>query len=147
MNISMPKVGIATIVKSRGLILLGQRVNSIGHGTWSFPGGKLEKFETFFECAKRELYEETGLLENRDVIYLNKNPLAITNDLFKEEGEHYITLFLEAEQISKKFAEVKEKNKCKCWEYVHWEDIINKKYDPLFLPIQNLIKQEYTPYI
>ena len=147
MNNEFPKIGIATIVKAGGLILLGKRINSHGNGTWSFPGGKLEKYESFFDCAKRELYEETGLLEGIDVTYISKDPIAITNDFFKKEGEHYITLFLKAEQISGKFAEVKEKDKCKCWEYTHWDNIINGKRDPLFLPIQNLIKQNYNPYI
>ena len=69
-----PKVGIATIVQAEGLILIGQRINSHGDGTWSFPGGKLEKFESFFDCAKRELCEETGLLEGIDVhIYKQKS--------------------------------------------------------------------------
>lgn len=142
-----PRIGIATIVKAGGLILIGQRINSHGNGTWSFPGGKLEKFESFYDCAKRELFEETGLIEGKDVRYLSKMPIAITNDFFKEENLHYITLFLKAEQISGKFAEVKERDKCKCWEYAHWDNIINEKKAQLFLPIQNLIKQNYNPYL
>ena len=30
-------------------------------GKWSFPKGHLESGETTLECARRELYEETGL--------------------------------------------------------------------------------------
>ena len=66
-------------------------------------------------------------------IYISKNPIAITNDFFNNEGHHYITLFLKAKQISPKFAEVKEKNKCKGWEYTHWENILKENYNPLFL--------------
>ncbi len=141
-----PRVGIATIVKAGGLILIGQRISSLGNNTWSFPGGKLEKFESIYDCAKRELYEETGLVEGKDVKYFGENPIAITNDFFIEENKHYITLFLKAEQISSKIAEVIEKDKQKIWEYTHWDNILNGKYNPLFLPVQNLIKQKYNPY-
>ena len=140
-----PKVGLATIVKAGGLILIGERINSHGHLTWCFPGGHLEKFESFIDCAKRELSEETGLIEGEDVRYVSENPVAITNDFLREEDKHYITLFLQAEQISGKFAKVMEPKKCNFWEYTHWDNILKGKYE-LFLPIKNLIKQDYNPY-
>jgi len=31
-------------------------------GKWSFPKGHIELNETPYECAKREIYEETGLI-------------------------------------------------------------------------------------
>ena len=107
-----PEVGVATIVKANGLIVFGHRIAPHGYGTWAFPGGGLEKFESFYECSKRELYEETGFEEGRDIIYLNKNPIAITNDFFIDEDKHYITLFLEAKQISSNLPIIKEKDKC-----------------------------------
>jgi 8-oxo-dGTP diphosphatase len=140
-----PKIGIATIVKSNELILFGKRKNSHGNGTWSFPGGHLEKYESFIECAKRELEEETGLIYEKDVKYLSNKPIAITNDFFKKENKHYITLFLEAKTISEKFPQVMEPEKMHSWEYFSWKKILNTKKDSLFLPIQNLINQGYKP--
>jgi 8-oxo-dGTP diphosphatase len=140
-----PKIGLTTIVIKNGLILIGKRKNSHGEGTWNFPGGHLEYLESFIDCAKRELYEETGLIADEDVKYISNQPVAITNDFFKEENKHYITLHLQAKQISKKFAKIIEPDKCECWEYTHWNNLIKGK-DKLFLPLQNLIKQNYNPY-
>lgn len=45
------------VVECLGHVLLIQRPN----GTWALPGGHKTKFETFQDCAIRELYEETNL--------------------------------------------------------------------------------------
>ena len=42
-------------------VLLIERGNDPFKGCWAFPGGFLNMEETALECAKRELYEETGL--------------------------------------------------------------------------------------
>ena len=43
-------------------VLLGKRSVKHGYGKWSIPGGKMEKKDnTFFDCAVRELKEETGI--------------------------------------------------------------------------------------
>ena len=36
---------------------------------WEIPGGKLNDGETQFECAKRELLEETGLISG-DMVFI-----------------------------------------------------------------------------
>lgn len=51
------------------------------------PGGHLEYGESFAECAKREVLEETGLEVG------NVKFLAATNDVFGE-GKHYVTIFV-----------------------------------------------------
>lgn len=56
-----PKVGIGVIVRKEGKVLLGKRKNSHGAGSWAFPGGHLEYGESWEECARREVKEETGI--------------------------------------------------------------------------------------
>jgi len=84
-------VGIAVFVWKNGKFLLGQRYGSLGHGTWSIPGGHLEPGETWEEAAKREVMEETGMKID------NIRFVAATNDLFPETGKHYISIWVEAD--------------------------------------------------
>ena len=130
----VPRVGLAVIVTKDDRVLVGRRKSkSHGHGTWHMPGGHLEFGESFEECARREVKEETGV-EIKNVRFL-----TATNDVFEKEGKHYITIWMLAEW---KAGEPKtmEPEKCEGWEWKSWEEI--EKLKPLFLPVENLIKQE-----
>ncbi|MGA8180216.1 MAG: NUDIX hydrolase [Desulfobacterales bacterium] len=128
-----PKVGVAVIVINDSRVLLGKRVNSHGSGTWQFPGGHLEFGEPIEDCAKRELYEETGLT----IRNIRLGPY--TNDIFESEQKHYITLFVIADYDSGVLT-VKEPEKCEKWDWFKWLQLP----EPKFLPIQNLIKQNFN---
>jgi 8-oxo-dGTP diphosphatase len=128
-----PKVGVAIIVIKDSKVLLGKRVSSHGAGTWQFPGGHLEFGEPIEDCAKRELLEETGLT----IRNIRSGPY--TNDIFKSEQKHYITLFVIADYDSGVLT-VNEPKKCEKWEWFSWPRLP----EPKFLPIQNLMKQNFN---
>ena len=46
------------ILNEKNQLLLQKRADN---GYWGYPGGALELGESFEECAKREVIEETGL--------------------------------------------------------------------------------------
>ena len=48
----------AIIVNEKGEILLGKRTDN---GFWDYPAGSMELGESFEECARREVEEETGI--------------------------------------------------------------------------------------
>jgi 8-oxo-dGTP diphosphatase len=128
------KVGVGVIIIQDGFILLGERRGAHGAGTWALPGGHLEFGESIHSCARREVWEETGIVVS-DVRHV-----AFTNDIFEEEGEHYITLFVMAEKWRGE-PTVMEPQKCRRWSWCDWNDLPT----PLFIPLQNLKKQGFAP--
>ncbi len=131
----LPNVGVGVIIKRDGKILLGKRKNAHGDGSWSFPGGHLEFNEDPKDCAEREVMEEVGI----NIKNMKTGPY--TNDVFKKENKHYITLYILAELDSGE-PEVLEPDKCERWEWFSWNNLPS----PLFIPIQNLLKQGYDPF-
>jgi len=127
-----PLIGVAVIVIKDDRVLLGKRKNSHGADTWAFPGGHLEFNESITDCAAREVFEETGL----GIKNLRCGPY--TNDIFAAENKHYVTLFVLADHDSGT-PEVKEPHKCEKWQWSVWPPNLQ----PCFLPIQNLLKQNF----
>jgi 8-oxo-dGTP diphosphatase len=123
-----PAVGVAVVVIQEGKILLGRRKSSHGTGSWSCPGGHLEFSETIVDCAKREVFEETGIRIGN----IRYGPF--TNDVFVAEGKHYVTLFVVADYADGT-VQVREPEKDDCWGWYRWDHLPQ----PLFLPLQNLL--------
>lgn len=134
MNENRPKVGVGVFIIKDGKILFGKRKNAHGDGTWSLPGGHLEFNEEVEDCAVREVQEETGILIK------NIRKATFTNDIFIKEGKHYVTVFLISDFDSGE-VKIMEPDKCEKWEWFEW----NKLPQPVFLPIQNLLKQKFKP--
>jgi ADP-ribose pyrophosphatase YjhB (NUDIX family) len=57
-----PLVGVGAIVVDAGRVVLVKRGKAPLLGEWSIPGGMLELGETMRQGAKREAFEETGLV-------------------------------------------------------------------------------------
>ncbi len=131
----VPRIGVGVIVVKNNTVLIGKRINAHGEGTWAFPGGHLEFFEDIEHCARREVMEETGL-EIKNVSFA-----TITNDLFLQEQKHYITIFMHSLYISGE-PQLLEPHKCAEWVWATWESLP----EPLFLTMQNLKKQGYSPF-
>ena len=53
----MPGAGVF-VINPKGEILLEKRADN---GLWDFPAGAMELGESFEECARREVFEETGI--------------------------------------------------------------------------------------
>ena len=67
-SVSFPfqhQIGVGVVLLNsveRESILVGKRKNCPGAGLLSLPGGHLEKNESIYDCAVRELEEECGIV-------------------------------------------------------------------------------------
>jgi 8-oxo-dGTP diphosphatase len=128
MKENRPKIGVGVAVIQSGLILLGKRKSSHGAGEWAFPGGHLEFGETFEECAKRELLEETGL----KALSLRVGPWL--SNIFGPD-KHYITFVVFVDRFEGNL-QLLEPHKCEGWEWFK----LGQLPTPLFPPIISLFK-------
>jgi len=83
-----PVVGLATLFIKDGKILLAERRTGKRQGWMNCPGGHLEWGETFDECARREVKEETG------IDLLRCEFLTAANGLALDEDHHYIMIYM-----------------------------------------------------
>ncbi len=128
MSLNIPRIGIAVLIKNdQGHILLGRRRQSHGKATWAPPGGHLEFGETPEEGAKREALEETGIVLHRVRF------LGITNDFFKTEQKHYLSLFMEGQTSAA--PQNLEPHKCEGWTWFSLDNLPT----PLFTSLENFI--------
>ncbi len=132
--LNAPRVGVGVCIFKDGKILLGQRQKSSGRGisSWCPPGGKLEFGESFAECARRETLEESG------IIISEPSFITCTNDIFIDEGEHFITVYVQANWASGE-SQILEPHKIAKWEWFEWDQLP----EPLFMPFSNLLKTGY----
>lgn len=125
-------VGVAVIIENyhKDRILMGKRnrKHSHGAGTWCTPGGHIEFGEKVEDTCKREVFEETNIKIK------NIKFLGITNDIFKKEKKHYITLWFSAKYKS---GIIKCSNEL---DRVSWHRK-DKLPKPLFLCMKNYLKK------
>lgn len=128
-----PQVGTAIIITKDDKVLLMKRQGPHGHGTWSTPGGHLDFGETPEQCAAREAREEMGL----DVTEVRFR--AVTNDVFAETGKHYITLWMDGTATGE--PTIASEREISEIGWFPWDALPQ----PLFLPLENLVKQNSYP--
>ncbi len=131
---NLTRVGVGVIVLRAGRVLLGLRRGSHGAGSWALPGGHLDFGEGVESCARRELREETGLV----AATIRQAPFTV--DSFPSEGRHYVTLFVQAFDVTGE-PENREPEKCAGWEWFRWDELP----EPLFAPLQSLRSLGFTP--
>lgn len=119
-----PKIGISVLIFNKNQVLFGKRLKKNGYKKWATPGGHLEMFETFEECAIRETKEEANIdIENVKL-------LDVKNCIYKECNEHYVAVILLA-SIKKNSQELlnKEKDKCEEWKWFNMDNIPDNLFE------------------
>ncbi|MDO8530160.1 MAG: NUDIX domain-containing protein [bacterium] len=127
-----PRVGLGVLIFKEGKVLLGQRKSALGMGEYSIPGGHMEYMESFEECARREVKEETGLeVENMRFLSLSNNK--------KYLPKHYVEVGFVAEWKSGE-AKTLEPDKIGDWKWYN----IDELPEPHFSLLPNLIESYKT---
>ena len=97
-------------------------------------------FESWEECAKREVLEECNLeLEDTKFGY-------VTNDPMPDEKKHYVTIFMLATCKTTnpiQTPENLEPHKCLGWNSYSWDELkIRQKQGNLFGPLDLLVQKK-----
>lgn len=122
--------------------LLGKRKGSHGAGSYALPGGHLEFGESFEDCARREVAEETGLQ------VVNVHYLTATNDPMLDEKKHYVTIFMACERANGTDIPLNlEANKCEGWDWVSWQQLKDWVNDDGAVDDSGARRNVFTPLI
>ena len=110
-----PQVGICVVVMKDGKVLLGKRKGSHGEGDYASPGGHLEYMESFENCVRREVMEETGI-EVENIRFLR------LMNLKEYAPKHYIDIAVLCDWKSGE-PKVMEPNKCEGWDWYSLDNL------------------------
>ncbi|ASG69020.1 DNA mismatch repair protein MutT [Francisella halioticida] len=100
---------------------------------WEFPGGKVEKNESFEDCIKRESYEEVGIIAKSLKPYIKKK--HINKDYIEVNLEFFIIDDYEGIPYPKENQQLK---------LVNISKLNNYNFLPASLEIIEKLKREYT---
>ena len=140
-----PRVGVGLFLIRDNAALFLRRAGAHGAGSWGLVGGHLEFGESPEECAARECREESGIVVDPAEIVAG----TFTNDVFHDEGKHYITIFCSA--LLPPGQEPVNMEPDKIAEF-RWFDLgkdandLGCLPDNLFLPVTNLLRQKLRPH-
>jgi 8-oxo-dGTP diphosphatase len=133
------RVGVGVVVATEsGAIYAGYRKGSHGAGTLALPGGHLEVYESWEECARRAVMEEMNV-ELHSVEFLH-----VTNDPMPDEDKHYVTIFMMA-RLKDPITEPEnmEPDKCEGWNGYDWDTFKSLlATGDLFGPLARLVRED-----
>lgn len=122
------KVGVGVMILKDGKMLLGKRKGKHVPGVYAWPGGRMENNESFEECAKREVMEETGM-EIQNIKFVS------VFNIRAFEPDNYVNLTFSADWKSGE-PKLVEPDECEGWD---WYDMDNLP-TPLFNTIENSMR-------
>jgi 8-oxo-dGTP diphosphatase len=127
-----PKVGVGIMVLKEGRVLIGKRKGAHGEGEYAWPGGHMEYMESFEDCARREVREETGM-EIDNIRFLR------LMNLKQYAPKHYVDIGLIADWKSGE-PRVMEPDRVEGWD---WRDM-NDVPEPLFATLPSYFEAYKT---
>ena len=134
------KIGIGVLIKKGNKILLGHRPSKMVDtggiyepDSWCLPGGKQEYNETIFDCAIREVKEETNLNISKLEVF------GATDDI--QVDRHFITIQVIANNYSGEI-KIMEPTKQDDWQWFELNNLPKNLYSPSRKFIEEYKKKE-----
>lgn len=128
-----PAIGVGVIILRQNKVLLGRRKGprkGRDNGEYGLPGGLLEKNESFEMCAKREVFEETGL---EDILVCPFTILRWNNDT-----NYFVDVIFYAESnVGNPIA--REVDRVDTWEWFGLDNLPSPIYLPTKLALNRFI--------
>lgn len=125
-------VGVAAVIFRDNNLLMLQRSGAHGAGTWSVPGGWVEKGEYILQATEREVLEETGLIVR--AVY------SITwTETIHPEGVQDVCFWVLCEDKGGR-PEIREPDKCTELKWVPSSAV--RYQQPLFVELQAIFDQD-----
>jgi 8-oxo-dGTP diphosphatase len=100
------------------------------------PGGHLESGESFEDCGRREIEEETSIILD-DIRFW-----TVGNVIYRLEDQHWVVIYMVADLPDGQEAKVTEPEECKTWGWFLWDELPW----PLMLSTGNLIVRGLNPF-
>ena len=133
----VPRVGVGVAIRRQRQVLLHLRKGKHAPGQWAFPGGHLEKFETWEECIAREAEEEAG----PQLKFSKPRFWTVRNTPFKNEGRHYVVILMVADWVAGEPIRM-EPEKNAGWEWFEWDNLPS----PLMMGIRDCVDNGLNPF-
>lgn len=110
----MKRISCIAVEKNGKFLLLKRASQDRYPNLWEMPGGRIEEGETEEECARRELFEETGLRissmrfvrrvkrnSDHETLEVNYFYVMVSNGKIKLSGEHSDFIWLAKGQMAR----------------------------------------------
>jgi 8-oxo-dGTP diphosphatase len=125
-----PLIGCEIVIRRGDQILLGQRKNCFGAGTWALPGGHLEPYESVAQAACRELEEELKAVVDPTDLQL----ISLVDDIQPDTSTQYLHITFELREPRLDVV-LNEPEFCQEWRYVNINEIYALDLFPPHRPV------------
>lgn len=128
-----PIMGVGVIIVRNGKVLLGRRRGPRRPGDYGLPGGLLENTESLEMCARREVFEETGLKD----FFLD----PVTSLRWNDGVDHYIDIIFYA-NCSEGNPTARESDRVEGWQWFDLDELPSPLYPPTKMALQRFITDQ-----